>query len=291
MMKFLQKVMFQFHLNIQRRLANVKMKFVETSQGKISYLEGGKGPTLILIHGFGADKDTWAKLAGYLTKRYRVIAVDIPGFGESYAPGDNVTILEQAKRLEHFIDKLGVDTFGLIGSSYGGYLSALLASRNHQRVKELCLISPLGIENTDYTDLFQRVLKGEKPMLLPSNLQELKTLLLRCFNNVPYVPTFALKQLLTRSKPRSELHQRIFYQTHKIEKKHIYFDSPVEKLLEEISCKTTVIWGEEDQILSVGAVKTLKSLSNSLLSIEVLKGQGHLPQMESADQIYEIISR
>ncbi|MDF5864931.1 alpha/beta fold hydrolase [Pseudomonas aeruginosa] len=55
---------------------------------EIAYLEGGseKNPTLLLIHGFGADKDNWLRFARPLTERYHVVALDLPGFGDSSKP-------------------------------------------------------------------------------------------------------------------------------------------------------------------------------------------------------------
>jgi len=66
--------------------------FPDTSINALVELErkakGGKGETLVLLHGFGANKDNWTRLAKYLMSHYRIIAPDLPGFGESSSPND-----------------------------------------------------------------------------------------------------------------------------------------------------------------------------------------------------------
>ncbi len=70
---------------VERGLAGLSEHSVQVDNLEIAYLEGGseKNPTLLLIHGFGADKDNWLRFARPLTERYHVVALDLPGFGDS----------------------------------------------------------------------------------------------------------------------------------------------------------------------------------------------------------------
>jgi hypothetical protein len=68
--------LFQFTVNAQRSLSGLKLYNLEAGDLNIEYLRGGKGPPLVLLHGFGADKDNWARVSGYLTEHFDVIAID-----------------------------------------------------------------------------------------------------------------------------------------------------------------------------------------------------------------------
>jgi pimeloyl-ACP methyl ester carboxylesterase len=87
----------------------------------IVYLEGGRGESVLLLHGFGADKDNWNLFSRYLTKRYHVIAPDLPVFGESSKIwSDQYNISAQVERVHDFVKQLGLKSFHLAGNSMGG---------------------------------------------------------------------------------------------------------------------------------------------------------------------------
>lgn len=68
---------------VERGLAGLHEKSVQAGDHRIAYLEGGAGADVLLIQGFGADKDNWDRFARRLTGSCRVIAPDLPGFGDS----------------------------------------------------------------------------------------------------------------------------------------------------------------------------------------------------------------
>jgi hypothetical protein len=91
---------------VQRRIQAAALDFV--------YLEGGQGEPLVLLHGFGANKDHWTRIGRYLTPRFRVIAPDLTGFGESSpAPDGDYTIRAQVGRLKAFAHAMGLGSFHL----------------------------------------------------------------------------------------------------------------------------------------------------------------------------------
>jgi pimeloyl-ACP methyl ester carboxylesterase len=87
----------------------------------IAYLEGGSGEPLVLVHGFGADKDNFTRVARWLTPHYRVIAHDVVGFGEStHLPDADYRYAVQAERVRAFVQALGLARVQLGGNSMGG---------------------------------------------------------------------------------------------------------------------------------------------------------------------------
>ena len=117
-------------VNALRRKGGLTEKAVIAGGLRWPYLEGGDptGDVVVLVHGFGGDKDNWAFYAPFLTKRYRLICPDLPGFGDtSRDPALDYDCRLQADRLREFLDALGVEKCHLGGNSMGGYIALLLS--------------------------------------------------------------------------------------------------------------------------------------------------------------------
>src|SRR4030095_12978584 len=92
-------------LAMVRGAANLELRSAEIAGFRIVYLEGGKGEPLVLVHGIGADKDNWTYTSALLSKHYHVIAVDLPGFGDSSKPANaHYRIEDQVERLHALIE-------------------------------------------------------------------------------------------------------------------------------------------------------------------------------------------
>src|SRR5687768_3480772 len=92
-------------LQFERRRAGLRYGAPISVDGfDIAYLAGGSGEALLLIHGFGASKENFVRIARFLTPRFQVLIPDLPGFGESSKP-DNMTysVPEQVERLHEFV--------------------------------------------------------------------------------------------------------------------------------------------------------------------------------------------
>lgn len=281
--------LFNAYLKCERRLAGLSSKRLCLDEGEFAYLEGGQGPTLLLLHGFGADKDSWNKLAKRLTQRFHVVAIDIPGFGESYCPKGGYDIGSQARRVFNFISRKALQNFTIIGNSYGGYIAALLSEQHPDRIKSSILISPLGFEQAPLTEMFKDVVEGRSPLLLPRNLSEFSQLLNVCFYKMPFIPTFAKQQMLKRNLDNVTLHHNLFYQTHLCIDGHLRFDYALEHVLRGIEVPTHVIWGEQDAILSAEALQLLKRIGNDNITQKCMDSMGHLPQIENPTRLSEHI--
>lgn len=103
---------------------------------------GGEGPPIVLVHGLGGLHLNWMRIAPELTKRGRVLALDLPGFGGSPPPPGGVTMEALATTALRFLDAKAPGPVTLFGNSLGGALSLLLAARAPERVARLVLISP-----------------------------------------------------------------------------------------------------------------------------------------------------
>jgi pimeloyl-ACP methyl ester carboxylesterase len=121
----------------------------------LAIARSGTGAPLVLLHGLGASRRSWDPVLPALASRFDVIAVDLPGFGDSAPlPGqDEVPPAVLAQSVADLLDALGVQTPHLAGNSLGGWVALELASR--RPVASVTLLSPAGLwrRNTPLYDL------------------------------------------------------------------------------------------------------------------------------------------
>jgi pimeloyl-ACP methyl ester carboxylesterase len=141
---------FKFLLKAERSSAGLEQHSIKVDGLHIEYLEGGQGDVVLLLHGFGANKDNWTRISKHITPHYRVIAPDLPGFGESSRqPDANYTIAAQADRVNAFVRTLGIQSFHLGGSSMGGNIAGVYAAQHPESVISLWLVAPGGVASAD----------------------------------------------------------------------------------------------------------------------------------------------
>ena len=116
---------------------------VATKDHRISLLEAGTGPPVIAIHGLGASKASFLATVAALAPRFRVIAIDLPGFGDSDKPvGAPYDARYFAAAIVQLLDALELDRAHLIGNSLGGRVALEVALRAPERVDRMALLAP-----------------------------------------------------------------------------------------------------------------------------------------------------
>lgn len=110
---------------------------------EIHYQMMGQGMPILLIHGLGASLHCWHSLVPLLATQFKVIALDLPGFGgSSKLIGHNYGLDEQAERIEQFLVSLDIEECYLVGNSMGGNLALWLAHRSPARFPSVVAIAP-----------------------------------------------------------------------------------------------------------------------------------------------------
>jgi abhydrolase domain-containing protein 6 len=104
----------------------------------------GEGDPLVLVHGLGATRAIWGRVAPTLTERRRLIAPDLPGFGESPRPAGTFTLEGAADSIAATLADRGVGEIDLVGHSLGGAVALRMASRHPELVRRLVLSAPAG---------------------------------------------------------------------------------------------------------------------------------------------------
>jgi 2-hydroxy-6-oxo-6-(2'-aminophenyl)hexa-2,4-dienoate hydrolase len=127
-------------------------RFIDAAGLRTHFVERGEGPPLVLVHGGGAGADAWGNWRGCIAlyaERFRVIAVDMPGFGATAKPSPETYEYSQANRNRHlaaFIEALGAGPVNLIGNSMGGSTSLGVAMARPDLVRKLVLMGAAGLD-------------------------------------------------------------------------------------------------------------------------------------------------
>jgi pimeloyl-ACP methyl ester carboxylesterase len=106
---------------------------------------GGDGPPLLFIHGLGALWQCWLLNMPPFMETHRVVALDLPGFGESEMPAGEISVRGYAQVVDAVCDQLGIDCPAVVGNSMGGFIGAELALSFPTRVDRLVLVSAAGL--------------------------------------------------------------------------------------------------------------------------------------------------
>ena len=122
---------------------------VDADGFRIRYLEAGQGPTLVHLHGAGGPR--LSRAHDLLAARFRVIAFEVPGFGESPEYQRSRSMPELALSMAHAVTAIGLDRFNLMGTSFGGTLALWLAVQQPDRLDALVLESPAAIRPEGHT--------------------------------------------------------------------------------------------------------------------------------------------
>lgn len=262
---------------MERRSAGLTEKHLLVGDHHISYLEGGQGPNVLLVHGFSANKDHWTRFARYLTPAYRVVAVDLPGFGESSRiESESYTIVEQAERLDRIAEALGLASFHIAGNSMGGNISGHYAHRFPEKVLSLGLFNSAGIETCpERSELSVLLERGENPLLV-SSPEDFDRVMAFVFVSPPWIPAPAKRYLANMAALHRSFDAKIFEEIRRP-------DQSLEPLLSEIRVPTLILWGDRDRLIHVSCARVLEQGIPDARTV-IMEACGHAPMIERPEE-------
>ncbi len=249
--------------------------------GLSEHTDGGAGEVILMVHGFNADKDNWTRMAAGLTGQYRVIALDLPGFGQSSRdPALRYDTTSQADRLKALHDALGLSAVHLVGNSMGGEISGVYAVRYPQDVATLTLVDAAGVRSPQPSQLNQLVAQGKNP-LIASNAAEYSALLDFVFEEKPWVPDVVLAHFAQIAIDNRDFTERIWADLHS-------HPSGLEAHLSEIAAPTLVLWGDSDRVLDVSMASVFDAgIPDS--TVVIMPRTGHGPMLERPEESAAIL--
>ena len=254
--------------------------FVEIAGVRLHVRDTGPrdAPAIIMLHGFGASLHTWEDWSALLEPNYRVIRMDLPGFGLTGAdPTGDYTDARSITLLLALLDRLGVPRATFIGSSMGGRIAWAFAAAHPDRVAKLVLVSPDGFAGPGVE--YGKPQKVSALMhLLPYTMPRS---MLRANLAIAYADQTRLTDatvqrtydMMLASGVRSAIVARMG---------QVVLPDPV-PLLRRLNMPTLLLWGDKDGMIPVSnAQDYLAALPNATLV--VLPGIGHVPQEEAPQE-------
>jgi pimeloyl-ACP methyl ester carboxylesterase len=123
--------------------AGLEERFATVDGLRVRYVRTGRGPAVLLLHGFASSIYSWKDVIPELAADLDVVALDLPGFGWSDQPAD-LTFDHLPRVVLSLMRELGIDRASLVGNSLGGAVSAVVAAEQPERVERLVLVDSAG---------------------------------------------------------------------------------------------------------------------------------------------------
>jgi pyruvate dehydrogenase E2 component (dihydrolipoamide acetyltransferase) len=255
--------------------AAVAPEIVTVDGRPISYLRRGEtGDAILLIHGFGGDKNNWLFNHEVLASTNTVYALDLPGHGNSDKKIDDPTFRGFAKVLLGLADALKLKEFHLVGHSLGGAISLTTALQTPDRVKSVTVISSAGLGQ----EIDAEYLRG---FVAANSRKELKDLARRLFANEELVTRQLVDDLLRFKRldgVRSALEAILSFL---LEDDHQRTD--LSQDVKSLSMPIRAIWGEQDRIIPASHAASVGK------DVHILPNVGHSVQMEAANEVNRLL--
>jgi len=243
---------------------------LELKSGTVSYVDAGIGPAVLLIHAFPLNNTMWTSQVAALSSRFRVVAPDIRGFGESQ-PASAWTMEEMADSLNEFLDKLDVQDSAVAGVSMGGYISLSFWSKYPKRVRQLVLSNSRARADNDAeknarNEMIAAIEQSGAAILpdrmLPRLLQP----------NPPAGIVRQVRNMIESTSPAAAIYAVMAMRD------RMDFSS----MLHRIECPTMVITGENDVIIRMEDSRAVADAISGARFVTI-PNSGHLSNLENPE--------
>jgi 4,5:9,10-diseco-3-hydroxy-5,9,17-trioxoandrosta-1(10),2-diene-4-oate hydrolase len=269
-------------------------RWVDVDGQRVNAIEMGEGQPIVFVHGLSGSWPNWLEQLPVLARSHRVIALDLPGFGHSPMPREQITIAGYARVLAGLLEALGIDAATLVGNSMGGFISAELAIAYPQRVERMVLVSAAGISTYQRPEVMRAVpwlTRAERIVAAYTAWFASKSdsvarrrglrnaalgLVVRHPGRLP--GPLAAEQLRGAGKPGF------------LQAVNALLDYPIRERLPEIACPTLIVWGDEDRLISVRDADVFEQLIPNSRKV-LFHGTGHMSMLERPAAFNELLER
>jgi pyruvate dehydrogenase E2 component (dihydrolipoamide acetyltransferase) len=245
---------------------------------KISYAGAGQdGDVILLVHGYGGDRNSWLFLQEPLAAKYRVYALDLPGHGTSAKDVGDGTLGVLADAVTGVLDALGAGRAHLVGHSMGGAVALAVAARDPGRIASLALIAPTGFG----AEINAGYLRGFADA---QTRRELKPVAGQLFADESLVTRQLVDDLLAYKRldgADESLHTLLGTLLDGDAQRG---DSAAALAALGDAIPVTVVWGRADRIIPAAQAESVTGAVRHLID-----GAGHMPQMERPAEVQAAI--
>lgn len=249
-------------------------QLVDVGGRTISYLSLGPeepgGDPVVLVHGYGGDKNSWLFVQQPLAERVTAVALDLPGHGASSKDVGDGSLRTFTDTVTGFLDALGIRRAHLVGHSLGGAVVAAVARAAPEKVASLTLLDPAGFTREVDAEYLRRFAAA-------SSRRELKPLVGRLFADEAAVTRQLVDDLL-RYKRLDGVDKALSAVLSTLLTDDDTQAIDTRALLEGLGVPVTIIWGASDRIVPVPD-------GVELTRVEA----GHMPHMEAANEVVRLL--
>lgn len=163
---------------------------------------GSDKPSILMLHGYSAEKTVWLRFARHLTDDFNIIIPDMAGHGHTgFDPSWDYTGPAQAARLVALLDRLQIQKVHVIGNSMGGFIAAHFARLYPERTITATLVDPAGVTSPEPSVMGEMLAKGQNPFQVNSR-EEFDTFYGMTMAKPPFVPDFVKAGVAERYQAR-----------------------------------------------------------------------------------------
>jgi len=254
-------------------------KFIDVGGVKIYYVEKGQGEPILLLHGFALSTEAWKNQIQEFSKNYRVIAIDLPGFGYSdRSMSINYSRRSQAEFVNRFMEATRITRAVVVGHSMGGGIAAQLALAHPEKVGKLVLVDSAGYEK------------------VPERWGAI---------NIPIFDRFVARFFIMNKFAATRLLGKAYFDDKKMTRELVdqflrpaYVKDSLQVLIKmtldqrtedfpnkikDIKQSTFILWGREDEIIGAGSAERFH-FDIKVSQLVIMPDVGHLPFLERPDQ-------
>lgn len=240
--------------------------------------DDASGLPILWVHGLGGSWQNWLEQLPEFSAEHRSFAIDLPGFGASPMPDDEISISGYGRALIGLLDRLGIPKAVVVGNSMGGFIAAELAIAAPERVEKLVLVSAAGL-STDKIRL--------RPVKTAAHLARF---------GAAWIGTHS-DELTRRPRARRMLAAGVFRRPERLSAplmaeqlrgsgKPGFIDAlealatyPIRDRLPQIAAPTLIVWGTHDRLVPVRDADEFERLIPNSEKV-VFADTGHVPQLE-----------
>ncbi len=236
----------------------------------INFSTQGRGPDLLLLHGWGCDHQIWQPILPFLTTSHRVTSLDLPGFGSSSTPPHPWSLSNYAQLINQFIQDLSLKRPIIVGHSLGGAIAIILVVKKPKLSRKLILVSSSGVRRPSLKKtLGWLAAKSGKILLspLPEKIQnELRNTLYHTLKETDYLQSGKMKQTYLN-----------------------IINQDLTPLLSQVFVPTLLIWGDQDTDTPLAKGKQMHQLIPRS-QLKIIHHTGHFLFIDQSEQFCQIVN-
>lgn len=242
-------------------------------------------PTLVMVHGYTGSKENWYRLAARLGRRYRLVAPDLPGWGESERrPGADYGYAAGAARVAAFLRHLRAGPVVLLGHSMGGGIAAVVAARHPELVARVALLDASGVEFAE-NRFGLDVLDGRNPFGVHdgTSLEAYLSILFHGRDRRPPMPWPAPWALVAHRRGEGDFEQSVLDRIGRGDERFLPGESAP-----SIRQPALLVWGADDQVIDPSAMDVFAAAMPQARTL-LLPQCGHMTPMECPGEVADAV--